>query len=870
MLWPLLALLIGVLGWTLLFANLEKEKRAAEATAMQEAEVLSRAYATHLHSTLQAIDQIALYVRHGWQTANGRYRLEDMHAHAAPPMISGFYVALIDADGELITSTVPDIRRVNVAGKPYFAAQARSADELYIGYARTGDFTGQLVVPFSRRLSHPDGSFAGIVLVSVVPEHFISGFDEATIGEHGFLGILGMDRRARLSRLGIQVYRPEAPALLKQPAVTGEAGRMALVTPDWFADRRPRYIGWKTTADYGMISLAGIDQEAALAPYREQRRTAIEYGVLASFGLVVLTLLVMFFSWRLAWRKHQFETMQATYRTATESSDEGFFIASPIYDGSGRATDFRVTDCNQRGAELVGYRRHELVGRTISAIYHGQTAELTMKMLRRALRDGSYEGETELASIGLPGPGWIHIRISRPDHDLAVMLRDISEAKAHVSELERRGNHDALTSLPNRHWVQQHLPEILSSAAVQRMQVALLFIDLDGFKIINDTMGHEAGDEVLRHVGRRLKLAIRPHDHVVRIGGDEFLVILESLHAAEDSVHVARRILEAFGPAFRITAGTHQVGTSIGISLFPQDGQDANTLLKNADIAMYSVKTDGKHSYCFFHQSFHDALQERHRKEAELRQALEHDQLVMYYQPRVDVATGATSSMEALVRWAHPTRGIVEPNDFIPLAEETGLIVRLGELVIDKVCAQLAFWSRQGDPLVPVSVNVSPRQFTQTDIARMLGDCLQRHQVDPALLEVELTESSMSGDGDEVARTLSAIQRMGVKLLVDDFGTGYSSLSQLQRLDFDVLKVDRAFTAQLEKTREGTVLFSAIITMAHGLGMRVVAEGVETLEQMRALKALRCDEIQGFLVSRPLPAADLPSRLRQGLVPSML
>jgi EAL domain-containing protein (putative c-di-GMP-specific phosphodiesterase class I) len=346
------------------------------------------------------------------------------------------------------------------------------------------------------------------------------------------------------------------------------------------------------------------------------------------------------------------------------------------------------------------------------------------------------------------------------------------------------------------------------------------------------------------------------------------VVITEKIYHSGDASHVASRVLHAFEEPFHLRQGMACVGASIGISMFPSDGSDANSLLNNADIAMYSVKTSGKRNFRFFDQRFYDAIRAKHEKEAEIRHAVDHDQFVIYYQPRVDIATGITSSMEALVRWAHPTHGIVVPNEFIPMAEETGIIISLGKIVIEKVCAQMADWSKRGQELVPVSINVSPRQFNEGNIATILQEAIERHHVDPRLIEIEVTESSMMSENDEVTTKLHAIRQMGIKILVDDFGTGYSSLSQLQRLDFDVLKVDRTFTNELVTANEGRVLFQAIITMAHGLGMRVVAERVETLEQIKLLKALRCDEIQGFYVSQPLPASDTQPILPKWFFPS--
>lgn len=508
---------------------------------------------------------------------------------------------------------------------------------------------------------------------------------------------------------------------------------------------------------------------------------------------------------------------------------------------------------------MIGQRREEIVGKKVTSLFQWPYLDRVLKILCRALDRGYYEEELHQPPDSPIIVRWLHLKAAHSGGDLALTLRDISDSRAHVEELERRGNEDALTGLPNRHWVQSYLPKAIERAAAGQLMLALLFIDLDGFKKINDSMGHPVGDELLRNAARRLKLAVRPHDHVVRLGGDEFVVILEQLEHKSDAAHVADRILHAFQEAFRLSQGVHSVGASIGISLYPEDGNDADTLLQNADIAMYSVKTSGKHNYRFFEPQFYDALRVRLKREAELRRAIESDQFVMYYQPRIDIATGAISSMEALVRWQHPTSGMIEPSDFILLAEETGQILELGALIIDKVCAQLAEWAKRGKPLVPVSINVSPRQFNQGDIGQIIASALTRHKVDPALIEIELTESTMMGDDPAVRQSLQAMQGMGIKILVDDFGTGYSSLSQLQTLDFDVLKVDQAFTARIENSEQGKIFFKAIITMAHALGMRVVAEGVENSRQVAILKSLDCDEIQGFYISRPMPAEAMQS-----------
>jgi diguanylate cyclase (GGDEF)-like protein len=484
-----------------------------------------------------------------------------------------------------------------------------------------------------------------------------------------------------------------------------------------------------------------------------------------------------------------------------------------------------------------------------------------MKLLRAAMQTGYYEGDLKRPHDNFPAQ-WVHIKLLRHGRHLAVSARDVSAEKNHLEELTRRSFEDQLTKLPNRHWMESHLPRALERAAAAGTMLALLFIDLDGFKSVNDTMGHAAGDEVLRDAARRLAEAIRPHDCIVRFGGDEFIVILEGLRREYEAADISERILQAFQQHFYLPHGEQSIGASIGISVFPHDGKDARTLLRNADIAMYSTKVFGRGSYRFYDEKFYESLCTRFARIKDLRHAIKHDEFVMVYQPRVDLSAGMTSSMEALVRWKHPTKGIIPPAEFIPLAEETGLILHLGELVIDHVCAQLASWAKNQEQLVPVSINVSPRQFNQSDIAATLSSAMARHQVAPHLIEVELTESSVMNDGVDAVAAIQNIQRMGVKVFVDDFGTGYSSLSQLQRLRFDGIKVDQSFIRQLGKTEEGTAIAHAIITMAHALSMPVVCEGVETSEQVTILRALRCEEIQGYWVSKPLPASE-----RQLIVP---
>jgi diguanylate cyclase (GGDEF)-like protein/PAS domain S-box-containing protein len=558
----------------------------------------------------------------------------------------------------------------------------------------------------------------------------------------------------------------------------------------------------------------------------------------------------------------QLEFTQRTYRMATEGGNEGFYIIRPIFDQHTAIVDFEIIDSNHWGAAFLGLRRDDLIGKKISSLYGGANLPWPMEMLSRAMEKGFYESDVEVPRDSPLRARWIHCKIVRSYGELAVTVSDISEAKAHVDELERRGNEDALTGLPNRYWLQTYLPQALGRASANHAELAVLFMDLDGFKAVNDALGHSAGDQLLRIAAQRLKVAVRPQDKVARLGGDEFIIILENIADKRDAAHVAERVLHAFRESFTLSRGVQSVGTSIGISVFPFDGMDGDTLLRNADNAMYAVKTSGKWNYRFFDPEQYGALRTCMEHEAELRHAVEHDEFILYYQPCIDTVTGATCSIEALVRWMHPEKGLLGPLEFIPLAEETGLIFRLGELVIDKVCVQLESWARQGQELLPVSVNVSPRQFREGNIADILLVSLATHHVDPRFIEIELTESSMIGDRCGTADVLKELRKTGTKLLVDDFGTGCSSLAQLQCMDCDGLKVDRAFTLEIGRTEHANAFFEAIITMAHALGMRVVAEGVEHHHQTKLLRSLHCDEMQGYFISQPLPPEQIQSVLQ--------
>ncbi|MFX0145687.1 MAG: EAL domain-containing protein [Candidatus Hodarchaeota archaeon] len=420
-------------------------------------------------------------------------------------------------------------------------------------------------------------------------------------------------------------------------------------------------------------------------------------------------------------------------------------------------------------------------------------------------------------------------------------------------QLAHQARHDALTGLPNRLMFGERLQHALTEARRNDWLLAVLFIDLDRFKQINDTLGHTVGDSLLQQVSRRLESCLRKSDSLARMGGDEFTLVLSELKDPQDALRVAQKLLNALEAPFSVGAYELFVTASIGISVYPRDGRDAATLQRSADSAMYRAKTRGKNSYEFFTPDLSVAALEQLEIETALRRAMENNELQLYYQPQVEMS-GKLAGLEALLVWNHPKLGVISPTQFIPVAEESGMIVPIGAWVLEEACRQNAVWRAVGYRTVTVAVNVSPMQFARADFVETVASALRHSGLESSLLELELTESVVMRDVVESARQMERLRTLGVSISIDDFGTGYSSLSYLRRLPIDNLKIDQSFLEELEKDSNTMPLVQAIVALAHGLGLSVIAEGVETEAQMEVLRAVKCDKVQGYLLGGPLPA----------------
>ncbi|MEP6504361.1 MAG: EAL domain-containing protein, partial [Betaproteobacteria bacterium] len=421
--------------------------------------------------------------------------------------------------------------------------------------------------------------------------------------------------------------------------------------------------------------------------------------------------------------------------------------------------------------------------------------------------------------------------------------------------------------LPNRALLMDRLGQALSQAQRREQQVAVLFIDLDRFKLVNDSLGHAVGDRLLQEIARRLRGALREDDTVARVGGDEFQVITCNVAGSVDAARIAEKLMRTLGEPFVLEGQELHVTASLGVSLFPRDGASGELLLKYADTALYEAKAEGRNVYRFFSPEMNAQAHGRLRLENDLRRAVERQELELHYQPQLDLATGEVCAVEALVRWRHPVRGLVLPNSFIPMAEETGLVLGIGEWVLNEACRQVAEWQRNGlaDNLAPlrVAVNISARQLQRPGLDGAVRRALLLSGLAPQCLELEITESSVMLDPQHAQSVLQSLRDLGVQLSIDDFGTGYSSLAYLKRLPLDRLKIDRSFIGGIPLDRDDAAIVETIIVMTHKLGLRVIAEGVETLEQRLQLVHQGCDEMQGFLLAHPVPAAELPPLLKR-------
>jgi diguanylate cyclase (GGDEF)-like protein/PAS domain S-box-containing protein len=538
--------------------------------------------------------------------------------------------------------------------------------------------------------------------------------------------------------------------------------------------------------------------------------------------------------------------------------------------------DGNITFLNLVAEQMTSWSRQEAAGRPMAEVFRildSNTREPAPNPMEKSVEQNRRVDLPANCILVRRDGSEIPIEDSvAPIHDregsatgAVIVFRDVSVARAMALEMTHSAQHDFLTGMPNRMLLNDRVNQAIAWAQRNSKKVAVLFLDLDGFKHINDSLGHPTGDKLLQSVAKRLVDCVRGSDTVSRQGGDEFVVLLSEVGLSEDAAITARRMLQTVAEAHSIDQHDLHVTTSIGVSVFPDDGSDAETLIKNADTAMYQAKENGRQSYQFFKPAMNVRAVERQSIEESLRRALEREEFLVHYQPKVKLSTGQISGAEALIRWKHPVRGLVPPGDFIPIAEDCGLIVPIGNWVLREACKQACAWANQGLPVITMAVNISAMEFRDEDFLDGIFRALRETGLEPKLLELELTESVLMKRAESTQSILKILRASGIQLAVDDFGTGYSSLSYLRKFPIDALKIDQSFIRQITTAPDETTIVTAVISMGRSLKLRVVAEGVETLEELAFLQARHCDEAQGYYFSRPVLPEQFAKLLESGV-----
>jgi len=852
--------LVAVVGWTLLQSRLHYEQQAAVTT-----DNLARLMEHDTRAALRLIDQalltVAAQVQAGGPPATGpmlNARIEAQRARV--PELDGLRVS--DAQGLLTHGTgVRAQQRVNIADRDYFQRLQREPQTgLVIGAPVQGRVSGKWGLTVARPLLRPDGRFAGVVVGTVSLTHFIEEFIPLQVGTRGSFALF--DDQFRLvvrhpspagipESVGMAFGSPELRRLVRSGQDGGTYKAHSLV------DDIERISSFRKLPGTSLNLVIGLASSDYLAGWREE--------VLKAGGMVLLFMLLsLAFAYAVyrAWHRQNVAVaaLREVNRTlAAEQHLNQTIIQSSPFAIYTRDRNGIVTAWNRAAEQLFGWRASEVIGKpllSVPAEKLRETAELRERVLggesliqqevQRQKRDGTvFDLSTTLAPL--------RDETGAIDGYLAIAA-DITERKAAERQIEFLAYRDVLTGLPNRLLLQDRFGQATAQADRGGLKVALLFLDLDNFKTINDSLGHAVGDALLQEIAQRLGDCVRETDTISRQGGDEFLIVLPELRGIDAITPVLLKIRERLQAPFEVDGHELSTSASIGVALYPDDGRDFDTLLKKADTAMYQAKDAGRNSYRFFDEQMNVRAVEHLQLKSGLRRALERGEFELYYQPQVDLRSGAVTGAEALLRWNHPELGLVPPGRFIPVAEDTGLIVPIGEWVLLEACRQGAAWRQAGLPPLVLAVNLSAVQFRRGEVEQSVTGALQASGLDPHCLELELTESILLQHTDQVLGTVQRLKQLGVKLAIDDFGTGYSSLSYLKRFDVDKLKIDQTFIRDLATDPDDAAIIRAIIQMARSLKLRTIAEGVENDVMLDQLRLFECDEAQGYHFSRPLPA----------------
>lgn len=837
--------------WVAVFFDLRHDRELLERQTLVRVQGYAIGFAENLQKSIQQIDQMSLTLVQLHEQRASDDMLQRAYRGILPDL--PLYPIFLDAQGLARYTRTPPGMVLDLADREFFQYHRQStSSELRINPLEkgVGAFAGQDIVRLSRRVNLPDGRFGGVVAITMLPR-YLNAFSEITALEQNDFASVWLREGPMLTNRtegwGDRIFQHyKVPPSL--PGATGARHDPQAM----FHDNGPHFIGWKHLRDYPVVALVALTEANVMAPLANATLTHTAVAALASLLVGLMALSNARSALRRRHARDKIARAEARYRHAVDSVREAVFVFEPFPTSAHAGMDFRVEDCNATATRLIGLARQQVLGRTVNELF-GRDASFQMReALQQALSTGGAQAEMKTERRG--EIGWAFLRAVRVDTSIALTLRDITDLKTREQQVQSMAQTDPLTLLHNRMWLEAHLPGAMRLAALGSNKLALLLVDLDNFRSLNDSFGHKTGDQILVATAIAFKHALRESDHVARVGGDSFAIVIDTLHDIDDLRVIEGQLRSALQSAgWPATCAGIERRFSIGVAVFPDHGGEPFALQKAADIALQAARAGIGGATHFYEPGLLLERQQRLWLEGALPQAAPNDELRLYLQPRVSAASGRLTSFEALVRWQHPERGLLAPAVFIPVAEETGDIHAIGAWVARAACVRLAAWRAEGRQLLPISINVSGLQLRTTAFRRLLTDCLAEHGLAPALVPIELTESTMVNDHPRVVEELARLRAMGIELHIDDFGTGYSSLGQLQQIEIDALKVDQSFVRALNVRGQGRQLCEAVISIGKSLGAIVIAEGVETREQFLQLRAMGCDEIQGFLASPPVP-----------------
>jgi diguanylate cyclase (GGDEF)-like protein/PAS domain S-box-containing protein len=844
------AVLIAV-TWTVTLERIRYEQADAAEDAFLDNSNLTLALEEHTIRTLTGVEHALRYIAYEFRQQGGRFDLRKLIDRGVLNDRVFSFLGIVDHRGTVLAGSAAPAGAY-LGDRDYFLAHLEPGRGIFVGSPIVGRYNGKPAIPVSIRVEGLEGSFA-VVYVGLDPGYFTEIYRKSDLGEDGLITLVRVDGVTLVRRTGSQTTVGQD---MSRSTLMAEQRRRSSGTFVSLGrlEGVPRFYSYRTLQDYPIVVALGTSTAEMLKGVTARSRNYVAAASILSGLVVAFTLVTLVLLLRQRLARDRLARLNARFAAVFNQAAVGIAVAR---------LDGRLVQLNERYCSMLGYTEPELLGRRFFEILHPEERPRAADALARmAERGESFLPLFEMRHVRKDGSGlWAEVAAARVRDDdadyLVAVVQDISERHEMRHRLEHQAHHDALTGLPNRVLCFDRLNQALDQAKRKRWNASFMFLDLDRFKAVNDTLGHDAGDEVLLEAARRLSACIRGGDTVARIGGDEFGVVLSDLAQPQDAGIVAGKILGALGRPFAVKGQDVFVTGSIGIASYPADSDSAATLVKNADAALFQAKLLGRNNHQFYAADMNARALEKLQLEGKLRQALERGEFLLHYQPKMELATGRLMGVEALLRWKLPGDGFVSPAEFVPLLEEFGLIVPVGEWVLASACGQVRIWQDAGLGLIPVAVNLSAKQFRRHDITATVKRVLETSRIDPALLELEITESATMDNPEQAAAILVELSRLGVRLSIDDFGTGYSSLGYLKRFPLDALKIDRSFVTGLPDDTDDVSIARAVIAMAHSLDMKVVAEGVETEAQERFLAGCGCDQMQGYHLSKPLPPDEL-------------